>query len=293
MIDELAFIAMRGLGLGAIFALIAISLNVIYRATHVLNFAQGGMLVLGGLVGVQFSQAGYFGAWWLVGLVVAALALAVVMAVQGAITLYPLRHSTEQQSWLITTLSVSIIIGALLLLTLGPWSAEYGGPVPSFQFLGMYTQLPYLVMPCLAVAWFVALRIYFSRFLGGLALSALSQDLEAAAAAGLKVRRLQILSFAISGLVVGSAGYAAAPIISITPEAGLRYVISGFVVAVVGGMGNMTGAIVAGPIIGIISMVATYQFGGQYQGYVSLIILTLMLLVRPSGLFGAHMARRF
>jgi branched-chain amino acid transport system permease protein len=293
VIDELAFIAMRGLGLGAIFALIAISLNVIYRATDILNFAQGGMLVLGGLVGVQFSDGGYGTARWVVGMVVAALSLAGLMAVQGAITLYPLRKSTEQQSWLITTLSVSIIISALLLLTLGPWSSEFTGLVPSFQFLGMFTPLPYLVLPCLALLCFVGLRIYFNHFLGGLALSALSQDLDAAAAAGLRVRRLQILSFAISGLVVGSAGYAAAPIISITPEAGLRYVIFGFVVSVVGGMGNMTGAIVCGPVIGIIAMIATYQFGGQFQGFVSLIILTLILLIRPSGLFASHAARRF
>lgn len=284
---------MRGLGLGAIFTLIAISLNVIYQATHILNFAQGSMLVLGGLVGVQLSQWGYGTPMWFIGMFAAGLVMAGVMALQGAMTLWPLRHSTEQQSWLITTLSVSIIISAILLLTLGPWSSEFVGNVPAFDVLGMFTPLPYLVLPALAIVWFVALRLFLRRTLQGLALSALSQDLDAASAAGLHVRRLQIASFAISGLVVGTAGYAAAPIISITPEAGIRYVISGFVVAVVGGMGNMLGALVCGPIVGIIAMMATYQFGGQYQGFVSLVILTLILLLRPSGLFGAHTARRF
>lgn len=293
MFDELVFISMRGLGLGAIFALIAISLNVIYQATHILNFAQGGMLVLGGLIGAWFSAGGYGTPVWLLGMAAAGLAMAALMAVQGVVTLWPLRHSTEQQSWLITTLSVSIIISALLLLTLGPWSAEFVGRVPSFQVLGMFTPMPYLVLPAVALGWFVALRLFFRRSLHGLALNALSQDLDAAAAAGIRVRRLQVVAFALSGLVVGTAGYAAAPIISISPEAGIRYVISGFVVAVVGGMGNMTGAIVCGPIVGVVAMITTYQFGGQYEGFVSLIILTLILLVRPSGLFGAHSARRF
>lgn len=293
MFDEFIFIAMRGVGLGAIFALIAISLNLIYQATHILNFAQGSMLVLGGLVGVQVSEWGYGTPHWLVGMIAAGLALAFLMTLQGVVTLWPLRHSTEQQSWLITTLAVSIIISAVLMLTLGPWSSEFVGDVPAFNVLGMSTPLPYLVLPGLALAWFVALRLFLRHSLQGLALSALSQDLDAASAAGLHVRRLQIASFAISGLVVGTAGYAAAPIISISPESGIRYVISGFVVAVVGGMGNMLGGLVCGPIVGIVAMIATYQLGGQYQGFVSLAILTLILLLRPSGLFGAHTARRF
>lgn len=293
MFDELVFISMRGLGLGAILALTAISLNVIYQATHILNFAQGGMLVLGGLIGVYFSAGGYGSPIWFLGMGVAGVAMAALMMVQGAITLWPLSHSTEQQSWLITTLSVSIIISALLLLTLGPWSAEFKSRVPSFQMMGMFTPIPYLVLPVVALAWFVALRLFFRKSLQGLALSALSQDLDAAAAAGLRVRRLQIAAFAVSGLVVGTAGYAAAPIISISPDAGIRYVISGFVVAVIGGMGNMTGAVICGPVVGIVAMIATYRLGGQYEGFVSLIILTLILLLRPSGLFGTHTARRF
>ena len=293
MFDELVFISKRGLGLGAILALTAISLNVIYQATHILNFAQGGMLVLGGLIGVYFSAGGYGSPIWFLGMGVAGVAMAALMMVQGAITLWPLSHSTEQQSWLITTLSVSIIISALLLLTLGPWSAEFKSRVPSFQMMGMFTPIPYLVLPVVALAWFVALRLFFRKSLQGLALSALSQDLDAAAAAGLRVRRLQIAAFAVSGLVVGTAGYAAAPIISISPDAGIRYVISGFVVAVIGGMGNMTGAVICGPVVGIVAMIATYRLGGQYEGFVSLIILTLILLLRPSGLFGTHTARRF
>lgn len=290
--DEHLFIAIRGLGLGAAFTIIALSLNVIYRATHILNFAQGGMFVLAGLLGAMFSEGGY-GTWsWLVGFVISGLAMGALMAVQGAVTLWPLRHSAEQQSWLITTLSVSIIISALLLLTLGPWSSEFVGRVPSLELVGMLTPVPYLVLPVLAVVWYVALAAFFRWSLTGLSLSALSQDQDAAAAAGLSVRRLQILSFAISGVIIGTAGYAAAPIISISPDSGIRYVISGFVVAVVGGIGNMTGALVCGPIIGVIAMLSTYHFGGQYQGLVSTVILTLILLFRPSGLFGAHTARR-
>ncbi len=292
MLEELAFVSVRGLGLGALFALLALSLNVIYQATHILNFAQGSMLVLGGLAGVMLSGHDYGTPVWFAGMLATGLVMAAVMAVQGVITLWPLRHSTEQQSWLITTLAVSIIISAVLLLTQGPWSSEFIGEVPSFPVLDMRTPLPYLVLPLMAAFWFVALRLFLRRSLQGLALSALSQDLDAAAAAGLHVKRLQIAAFAISGLITGTAGYAAAPIISISAESGIRYVISGFVVAVVGGMGSMAGAIVAGPLVGILAMIATYRFGGQYQGFVSLIVLAGMLFLKPNGLFGFTAARR-
>src|ERR1019366_7352224 len=95
----------------------------------------------------------------------------------------------------------------------------------------------------------------------GLAISALSQDFDAARAAGLRVRRLQVLAFAISGLILGSAGFVAAPVITIAPAAGLQYVVNGFIAAVIGGMGSNTGALFGGPIVGVISMVATYQVG--------------------------------
>jgi branched-chain amino acid transport system permease protein len=292
VIDDIILIVVRGVGLGAIFALLALGLNVIYNATHILNFAQGSMLVLGGLMGAAAAEMGYGSSSWIAAMVGAGLVIGIVMAVQGWVTLLPLRESTHQHSWLITTLAVSIIVSALLLLLQGPWSSQITSPIPSFTVRGMRTPLPYLLLPILAVAWYIALRCFARWTLTGLALNALSQDLEAAAAAGLKVKRLQVLSFFISGLIAGTAGFAAAPIISLAPEAGIRYVVAGFVAAVVGGMGSMIGALVCSPIIGLIAMFAVYGLGGKYEGFVSLIILSLMLAIRPAGLFGANALRR-
>ena len=292
MLDEFILIAIRGIGLGAIYALLAIGLNVIYNASHILNFAQGSMFVLGGLIGIYSSSTDYGTAGWAAMLVLSGVALSLLMTFQGWITLLPLRQSTQQHSWLITTLAFSIIISAVLFLTQGPWSSQYSGTVPYIVVRGFRTPVTFVVLPIIAVVWYLLLRWFSARTLTGLALSAISQDLDAAAAAGLKIKRLQILAFSISGLVAGSAGFAAAPIISVAPDSGIRYVIAGFVAAVVGGMGSMFGALVASAIIGCLAMFAVYSFGGQYEGFVSLIILSLVLFVRPSGIFGSHAARR-
>lgn len=292
LLDELILIAVRGIGLGAVYALIALGLNVIYNATHILNFAQGSTFVLGALLGIYFSDAGYGTFGWLMLMPVAGLAIAAIMTFQGWITLLPLRESTQQHSWLITTLAFSIIISALLVLSQGPWSSQYSGTIPYVMIGYMRTPIPYLVLPVIAVAWWLALRWFSMRTLTGLALSALSQDLEAAAAAGLKIKRLQLLSFTISGMIAGTAGYAAGPIISVGPDDGLRYVVAGFVAAVVGGLGSMFGALASGAVVGCVAMFAVYGLGGKYEGFVSLIILTLVLFIRPSGIFGARAARR-
>jgi branched-chain amino acid transport system permease protein len=93
-------------------------------------------------------------------------------------------------------------------------------------------------------------------------------------------------------LVVGSAGFVAAPLMSISADTGSRYVINGFVAAVIGGMGNNLGAMVGGALVGIVSMMAVYVVGGEYQGLVTLLLLVAMLVIRPEGIFGRATARR-
>src|SRR5262245_58320348 len=104
--QEIAVIVIRGLGLGAVFALVAMSLNAVHRASGIFNFAQGAMMVLGGIIAARF-MTNVPDPWrWALFLPVATIALAAVMTVQGYIMLLPLRSSVEQHSWLVSTLAV-------------------------------------------------------------------------------------------------------------------------------------------------------------------------------------------
>src|SRR5262245_13470544 len=108
MLSEIAIIVVRGIAIGSIFSMIAMSFNIVHGATGILNFAQGNMFVLGGFA--AFFLANESGvAWWLFMLPVAGLLVAVVVTFQGWITLLPLRSSVEQDSWLISTVAVSTI----------------------------------------------------------------------------------------------------------------------------------------------------------------------------------------
>lgn len=294
MLDELLIIAVRGIGLGSIYALVAMSFNIVKVSSGVLNFAQGNMVVLGGVLAFYlfFLMGGASVGAWLVLLPIAAVGIALLMTIQGYVTLWPARFTGEDHSWLITTMAFSVIIGAVLLLTQGPNALTVRSVFPSFTFLGTRVPAPYALSFGLAVFWYLVLRWFMARTMAGLAISALWQNPQAARAAGLKVRRLQLVAFAISGLIVGSAGFVAAPLISISADSGFRYVLNGFVAVVVGGMGSNLGALIAGPLVGVVAMFATYRFGAEFQGLVSLLLLVGVLLVRPQGLLGSTTARR-
>lgn len=291
MLSEIAIIVVRGIAIGSIFAIIAMSFNIVHGATGILNFAQGSMFVLGGF-GAFFlaSEAGL--AWWLLMLPVVGILVAMLVALQGWITLLPLRSSVEQDSWLISTVAVSVIIAAVLLITQGPFAYTVQGVVPPFRIFGVRTPGAYALAIGCMLFWFVALRLFLKHSFMGLAISALSQDFDAARAAGLPVRRLQLVAFAVSGLMVGTAGFLVAPVISVASDAGLRYVLNGFVAAVVGGIGSNLGALIGGPLVGIVTMLTAYKVGGAYQDLASLLVLVAILMLRPQGLFGRISARR-
>lgn len=291
MLSEIAIIVVRGIAIGSIFAMIAMSFNIVHGATGILNFAQGNMFVLGGF-GAFFlaNEAGV--AWWILMLPVVGILVGLLVAVQGWITLLPLRSSVEQDSWLISTVAVSVIIAAVLLITQGPFTYTVQGVVPSFRVLGVRTPGAYALSIGCMVFWFIALRLFLKHTFLGLAISALSQDFDAARAAGLPVRRLQLIAFAISGLMVGTAGFLVAPVISVASDAGLRYVLNGFVAAVVGGVGSNLGTLIGGPLVGVVTMLTAYKIGGAYQDLASLLVLVAILMLRPQGLFGRVSARR-
>lgn len=294
MWQEYAIILVRGVGLGSVYALMAMSFNIVKVSSGILNFAQGNMLVLAGMIAFWTTAA--FGppsvTLWFLLIVATAIIIAVLLTIQGYLTLLPLSHSDDQQSWLITTMAVSIIIGAILLLAQGPNALMVRSIYPNVPLFGMRVPAPFLLAIALAVFWYVALQLFMSRTLVGLAISALWQDPVAARAAGLKVRRLQLLAFGISGLVVGSTGFVAAPIITLASDTAVAYVLNGFVALVIGGVASNTGALIAGPLVGVVAMLATFKMGGEFQGLLSMLLLVAILLIRPQGIFGDTAARR-
>ena len=184
---DLLIVAIHGIGVGAIYALVGMSFNVVFNSSGILNFAQGNLLVLGGVFALLTLPQAPSVSQWLFLLPLAALALAALVAFQGAITLMPLRSSVEQHSWLITTLAASVIIGGVLLIYQGAAQPAVHSPFRGFRVAGVRVPASYAFAVGLALLWYLALRWFHTRMLTGLAISAIAQDLDAARAAGIRV----------------------------------------------------------------------------------------------------------
>jgi len=291
-VQELAITIVRGIGEGSVYALVAMSFNVIYNASGVLNFAQGDYIVLGGLLAFLFLNPGAGALIWLVLAGAVAAMLAIGMAAQGWVTLLPLRSSVEQHSWLVTTLAAAVIIESLILIFQGPDPIIVQNPFGTFTFLGVEHPVLYPIIVALAITTYFALRWFHRKTLLGLTMHALRQDLDAARAAGAAVKRLQLTAFGISGLIVGVTGFMASPILGITHTTGINFALNGFIAAVIGGLGNQLGALLAGPTLGVLTVQSIFTFGGDFERTVSFGLLIGVLLIRPEGVFGRTAARR-
>lgn len=289
--DEIFLVIFRGVSLGAIYAIIAMSFNVVYRSSGVLNFAQGNIFILGGLAAAIFSGFVNSIASWFMLMLFSALIVGIVLYIQGMITIGVSPKKDNYDSWLVSTMASSVIIGALILMIQGPTTVYVSSIFGRVEMFGAKTSFVSLIAIALMVFWFLALEVFYRKTLLGLSISALSQDIESAKSAGLPVKKLQLLAFGISGLVVGSAGFALAPILVIGSESGIQYVINGFIAAVVGGVGSNSGSVLGGLMLGVITMMTAFSLGGEYQLLAALVILIGVLMLRPQGIFGRTAAR--
>lgn len=293
ILKELLLLGFNGLGVGAVFAMIAMSLNVIYGASSILNFAQGYMIIVGSLLATQLMNLlGLSILGWVGGLAVVMALTAIVMGLQGLFTLLPLKSSTEQHSWLVTTLAAATIIGGVVLLFHGPETIIVKSPFPAVEIGGIRTSSLFPLALLLAFAVYGVLSLLARRTNAGLAMQAIRQDLDASQAAGVPVRKLQLLAFVLSGAIIGLIGYVFGPVLAPAESQGVEVVLNGFTAAVVGGIGNNRGALIAGPILGLVTVGTGIWIGSDFQRTLVLLLLIAILIGRPQGIFGRMAARR-
>jgi branched-chain amino acid transport system permease protein len=285
-------VVIAGLASGAIYALIALSFNVIFGTTGVLNFAQGKLLMIGTMVG-----AGLYGQhhWPVVIALVAAVGVgAAAAAVEYRVAVRPaLRRSQGAIGWVVATLGFAVVLQAGFSIVMGPDSRPFPAIVSEApHHIGNavfnYQQVM-LVVVALAVG--AALDQFYRRTRVGWALRAIAHDREAAAMRGIPVERLALFSFALGGGLCAMTGFLAAPLIGASPTLGFGFALSGFVAAALGGIPDIRGAVVGGFAVGLITAVGMQWFGAQYSNLVLFGILITVLLLRPHGLFGRTAAR--
>ncbi|MCU0598602.1 MAG: branched-chain amino acid ABC transporter permease [Desulfobacterales bacterium] len=288
--DILQFIFM-GLQRGSIYALAAMGFNMIYNATGIINFAQGEFVVLGGLMMVTLSTA--LSLSIPVAFVLTTLFVTVVGICMERFTINPVKHPTVLRL-IIITIAVSIIIKGAAMCLWGKNShfMRHFSSSETWEIYGA-TILPQTIWIIGILLCIVAGYIFFFNYtMTGKCMRACAINRDAARLAGINDRKMVMLSFALSAGIGAIAGIIITPIIQMDYTRGALLGIKGFGAAVLGGLGNSMGAVIAGILIGILEAMAAGYVSSHYMDAIALIILLAVLFVKPSGIFGSAEAMR-
>lgn len=290
MVNSIFLQLLTGLQLGAIYVLIALGLTLIFGTLGLVNFAHGALFMIGTYLAVLV--AGKYG--FLAAVIAVPVLLFVIGIVieRGLVQYFYNRPHTDQ---ILVTFGLAIVIQESLRWGFGANNLPYKLPGWGVGVVKLHEYLPFLngfvvypkwrlILIGVAAATVVALfaLLQFTRF--GLVVRAGMRDPETLRFFGINVTRRFTIVFGLGALIAGIAGVFGGPITQVQPEVGMRFLVPSFLVVVIGGMGSLTGAVVAGIVLGMaLSFTAKYA---ALQYIAIYLVAVVVLLVRPRGLFG-------
>ena len=281
---------LSGLTAGAIYALVALGFAIIYNASHVINFAQGEFVMIGGMTAAGLVEAGFP---LFVAIVISIAAATFVGLLLAKLAIEPARGASVA-TLIIITIGASILLRGLATLV---WDKKIHR-LPSFSgrppiVLGSATLLPQVLWVLGASAAAVALLTwFFRRTLAGKAMLAVSHNRLAAELMGISVRRTLATSFALSAALGALAGVLIAPIAFTSWDSGVMLGLKGFAAAILGGLGSASGAVAGGLALGLIEALGAGYVSSAYKDVFAFLIILAALVFLPHGLLGRGAAER-
>jgi branched-chain amino acid transport system permease protein len=282
-------LALSGLSIGSIYALVALALVLPFKASGVVNFAQGEVVTFGAYLALILSGLGlpYLAVVPLV--LIGAAALGMVME---RLLIRPIVHGPEF-TLVIVTFAVGLIIKAAIRLH---WQdntftldAPFVGPPIALGVLRLNPA--YLVFIVSTVVVVAALFVFFGYSKFGKAMRATALDPIAAQLMGVRIGSVFSAAWALSTMLGAFVGLLLAPVIGVNPEIG-HLILKGLVAAVIGGFSSLGGAVFGGLLLGLLESYAGLFFGATFKNLVPFAVLILLLLIRPQGLAGASSSQR-
>src|SRR5471032_1641023 len=282
-----ASIVSYGLAVGAVYALIGITYNVMFSASRVFSFTAGMLGMLGGVLGALFIAR--MGLPVIVGLILVLVCGGVIGVVTELVTVRPVLKSIEQHLYVLSTLAFALMVQQLAAIEWGTEAQPFPRLIPiEAGWLDQQFWLPMLA----CAATIVGLEFLYRGTLVGRAFVAISEDSYAARALGLPEQRLRVASFALAGIVGTLAGFTGAEML--LAFFGNQPILNfyGFVPVALGGMGSNRGAVVGGLALGLFQQAANFLVGGIFAAVAVSVVFIAILLVRPEGRASAATTRR-
>ncbi len=288
--DKFVQLTLTGLTTGAIYALVALGFVLIYKSSDVINFAQGEFLLVGAYL--AYGLIADVGLPWTVGVLLTLLGAVLLGVLIERFILRPL-IGEPIISVIMVTIGLASVMRAVVFAIWGtaPHSFPAFIPTEDVTILGAVVPSDRLVAIGVATLLLIAFTLFFRRSSDGIAMRAVADDQQAALSMGISVKRIFALAWSIAGATAAIAGILVANIVGVSSAVagiGLRV----FPVVILGGLDSIPGAIVGGVIIGLLEAYTAGYLGAGLSQVIPFIVLVLILMVRPYGLFGEERIER-
>ena len=282
-IDLLVQALLNGFGLAMVYVLVALGLTLIFSILEIINFAHGEFYMLGGYV--TYYVFAVFGLNYFATLGFAILAVGLAGVVAERLIFRYLRGKTLNA--FIVSLGLLWVMQASAQLSFGvldkPVPSAFSGIVRAF---GLVISVERLVVSLSAIVLIAALYLFLRWSRPGRAMRAVAQDADAAALQGVDIELVSALGFGIGCALAGGAGGLLAPVFAVSPAMGALPVVKAFIIIIIGGMGSLPGAVVGGLLLGSVEGLGSLFMGSAAVNVLGFLVVILVLLVRPRGLFG-------
>ncbi len=282
-----------GLGLGSMYGLMALGFHVTYAVSGTVNFAQGSSMMLGAVLTFAFART----LDWPMSLAIV-LALAICAAYGLLVEALAVRPFVKRGSnaWLIATVAMGIVLDNLVMFTFGkePRSLQSTLAQTPLEIggLGLGVYPLQIVIPVIGLCMAGGLHAFSRRTRWGTALLAVAQNGDSARLMGIPVQRVVAGAFALSAAFAGVAGVLIAPLVNVHADMGTLFGLKAFAVAILGGISNAWGVMLAGLLFGVVEALITATLGSGYTQIISFTLVIIALAFCPNGLFGRAEVRK-
>lgn len=284
--DVLIQIIASGLTLGAMYAVATIGLSLVYGSLNMLNMAHGALLTLGGYI--CYATIAHLGFHPALALIAAALVCAVAgLVIYAFATLPLLRAENFETNIFIATIGIGSIIENLMLKGFGPYPIPQPLGISGQVVIGnVHIPVQNILILATALILMAAVAFLLQKTRTGRAIRATSMNREAAQLMGVRVGQVYAQVLALSGALAAVSGIMISSIATLTPVMGGDPMLKAFIVCVVAGLGNVYGAVIAAIVLGLLEAATQYVFGVRWSFATLLLLVILVLIWRPYGLFG-------
>ncbi|HWQ71020.1 MAG TPA: branched-chain amino acid ABC transporter permease [Desulfitobacteriaceae bacterium] len=288
--EQLLQLLFSGLTIGSIYSLMGLSIVSLFSITGILNLAQGEFVVIGALIAVSLCSIG------LPMIVVFPLSILLVAILGGILERLTIcrARGAGNLNMLIITIGISISLRGLALLIWGTDTYSLpaftkGGPL----FLGGAALNPQSIwIFALSIVIFAGMYLFFEHTYWGKAVKASVNNRTGARLQGINPHTISLLAFVTAGGLGAAAGVSIGPITMVTYDMGFMLGVKGFVAAAIGGLSNVSGAVIGGLLLGILEAFSSGLISSSLKDAISILILILVLLFRPEGIIGAKKERK-